>query len=197
LRVLRKTCRNIWFPIVSMISSFIHKAYMILNHPSKLALKIWLAKPNIRQTMAQEHDDSSHNQSKDIWPTMFTHSPSPHKPSPKLIILQWTHNIRFITSYVSLHTHIYTWILTWKDEHERNQSVKEGSLFVLFVLMRSIELGCFKLCSWYRWKALKERRVAWAEPSPFWISLLIWCSCYNIFFTCPLNSVQHITKINK
>jgi hypothetical protein len=28
------------------------KAYMIPNHPSKLALKIWLAKPKIGQTMA-------------------------------------------------------------------------------------------------------------------------------------------------
>ncbi len=38
-------------------------------------------------------------------------------------------------------------------------SVKQGSLFcfVLFVLMRFTELGCFKSHSWSRWKALKEK----------------------------------------
>jgi hypothetical protein len=30
-----------------------------------------------------------------------------------------------------------------------------GALFC-FVVMRSIELGCFKLCSWCLWKALDE-----------------------------------------
>ncbi len=37
-------------------------------------------------------------------------------------------------------------------------SMKEGSLFVLFlfVLMRSIEPGCFKSHSWSLWKALKK-----------------------------------------
>jgi hypothetical protein len=35
-------------------------------------------------------------------------------------------------------------------------SMKEGSLFVLFVLMRSTESGCFRLCSWCLSKALDE-----------------------------------------
>ncbi len=35
-----------------------------------------------------------------------------------------------------------------------NLSMKQGSLFVLFVLMRSTELGCFS--SWSLWKALEE-----------------------------------------
>jgi hypothetical protein len=42
--------------------------------------------------------------------------------------------------------------------------MKEGSLFVcfvlfcfvLFVIMRSIKLGCFRLCSWCLWKALDK-----------------------------------------
>jgi len=32
----------------------------------------------------------------------------------------------------------------------------EGSLFVLFVFLRSTELGCFRSCSWCLWKALDE-----------------------------------------
>jgi hypothetical protein len=36
-----------------------------------------------------------------------------------------------------------------------NLSMKEGSLFC-FVVMRSTELGCFRLCSWCLWKALNE-----------------------------------------
>jgi hypothetical protein len=37
-------------------------------------------------------------------------------------------------------------------------SMKQGSLFLLFcfVLMRSTELGCFRLHSWFLWKALEE-----------------------------------------
>jgi len=34
-------------------------------------------------------------------------------------------------------------------------SMKEGCLFVLFVTMRSIKLGCFRLGSLYLWKALE------------------------------------------
>jgi hypothetical protein len=44
-------------------------------------------------------------------------------------------------------------------------SMKEGSLFV-FVLMRSRELGCFRLCSWCVWKGLKEEGC---------IGLVSWC----------------------
>ncbi len=33
--------------------------------------------------------------------------------------------------------------------------MKEGSLFC-FVIMKSIELGCFRSCFWRRWKALDE-----------------------------------------
>jgi hypothetical protein len=33
--------------------------------------------------------------------------------------------------------------------------MKEGSLFC-FVVMRSIELGCFRSCSWCLWRALDE-----------------------------------------
>jgi hypothetical protein len=33
--------------------------------------------------------------------------------------------------------------------------MKEGSLFC-FVVVRSTELGCFRLCSWCLWKALGE-----------------------------------------
>jgi hypothetical protein len=29
--------------------------------------------------------------------------------------------------------------------------------FILFLLMRSTEAGCFRLCSWFHWKALKEK----------------------------------------
>jgi hypothetical protein len=36
-----------------------------------------------------------------------------------------------------------------------NPSMKEGSLFC-FAVMRSTELGCFRLCSWCLWKALDE-----------------------------------------
>ncbi len=34
--------------------------------------------------------------------------------------------------------------------------MKEGSLFVLFVPMRSTKPGCFRSCSWSLWKAFKE-----------------------------------------
>jgi hypothetical protein len=54
--------------------------------------------------------------------------------------------------------------------------------FVLFVLMRSTELGCFRSCSWSLWKALnKEGASAWFHG--------IWtCGCrsswiLNDFFT--------------
>jgi hypothetical protein len=45
-------------------------------------------------------------------------------------------------------------------------SMKEGSLFVLFVLMRSIEPGYFKLHSWSLWKTLEEEGC---------IGLVSWC----------------------
>jgi hypothetical protein len=38
-------------------------------------------------------------------------------------------------------------------------SMKEGSLFVLFVLMRPTEPGCFKLRSWSIWTALNKDGV--------------------------------------
>jgi hypothetical protein len=34
--------------------------------------------------------------------------------------------------------------------------MKQGSLFVLFVFMRSTELVCFRSRSWSLWKALEE-----------------------------------------
>jgi hypothetical protein len=37
-----------------------------------------------------------------------------------------------------------------------NLSTKEGSLFS-FVVMRSTELGCFRLCTWCLWKALNKK----------------------------------------
>jgi hypothetical protein len=37
-----------------------------------------------------------------------------------------------------------------------NLSMKGGSLFC-FVVMRSIESGCFRLCSWCLWRALDEK----------------------------------------
>jgi hypothetical protein len=42
--------------------------------------------------------------------------------------------------------------------------MKEGCLFVLFILMRSTELGCFRSCFWSLWKSFKEERrgaLAW------------------------------------
>jgi hypothetical protein len=41
-------------------------------------------------------------------------------------------------------------------ENVDTKSMKEGSLFVLFALIRSTEPGCFRLCSWCLWKALNE-----------------------------------------
>jgi hypothetical protein len=56
-----------------------------------------------------------------------------------------------------------------------NLSMKEGRqfvYFVLFVLMRSIELGCFKLCFWSLWKVLfgklSRRRGASTWFSSVW-----------------------------
>jgi len=40
---------------------------------------------------------------------------------------------------------------------ELGRYMKEGSLFVLFVLMRSTVRGCFKSCSWSIQKALQEK----------------------------------------
>ncbi len=52
--------------------------------------------------------------------------------------------------------------------------MKEGSLFVLFVLMRSTQLGCFRSRSWSLWKALKEEGcislVSWRLDSHWMIS---------------------------
>ncbi len=46
-----------------------------------------------------------------------------------------------------------------------NLSMKEGCLFVLFVLTRSTPLGCFRSCSCCLWKALDEEEcmglVSW------------------------------------
>ncbi len=47
-----------------------------------------------------------------------------------------------------------------------NLSMKEGSLF-WFVVMRSTELKCFRLCSWCLWKALNERG-AWGWFHDVW-----------------------------
>jgi hypothetical protein len=66
-----------------------------------------------------------------------------------------------------------------------NLSMKQGSLlfcFVLFVLMRSMELGCFSSHSWSLWKAVEEEGciglVSWR--------LDLWCGSswiLNDFFT--------------
>jgi hypothetical protein len=45
--------------------------------------------------------------------------------------------------------------------------MKEGCLFVLFVLMRHTKLGCFRTHSWSLWKAL-SRRGAWAWFNDIW-----------------------------
>jgi hypothetical protein len=45
-----------------------------------------------------------------------------------------------------------------KKSCTRNQNpsrYKEGSL-LCFAVMRSTEMGCFRLCSWCLWKALDE-----------------------------------------
>jgi hypothetical protein len=43
----------------------------------------------------------------------------------------------------------------------KHLSIKQDSLFC-FVTMRSTKLGCFRLCSWYLWKALSEEGAsAW------------------------------------
>jgi hypothetical protein len=51
-------------------------------------------------------------------------------------------------------------VLREEEPHNMSHlSVKQGSLFVcfvLFVLMRSTEPGCFRSHSWSRWKALVE-----------------------------------------
>ncbi len=45
--------------------------------------------------------------------------------------------------------------------------MKEGSLFVLFELIRSTEHGCFRSHSWSLWKALEEKG-AWAWFHGVW-----------------------------
>jgi len=50
---------------------------------------------------------------------------------------------------------------------EQVLSMKEvGSLFC-FVIMKSIELGCFRLYSWCLWKAL-DKEGAWAWFHDIW-----------------------------
>jgi len=54
---------------------------------------------------------------------------------------------------------------------ESTLSIYEARKFVClfcFVLMRSTELGCFKRCSWYLWKALEEEEEGC-------IDLVSWC----------------------
>ncbi len=62
--------------------------------------------------------------------------------------------------------------------------MKEDCLFVwFFVLMRSTEPGCFRLCSWSLSKALEEEG-AWALVP--WHLDLVWCKSsgmLNYFFT--------------
>jgi hypothetical protein len=46
--------------------------------------------------------------------------------------------------------------------------VQKWRKVVCFVVMRSTEPGCFKSCSWCLWKALDERRGAWAWFHQVW-----------------------------
>jgi hypothetical protein len=41
--------------------------------------------------------------------------------------------------------------------NETFNTIYEGNLFVLFVLMRSTESGCFRWRSWSHWKVLEEK----------------------------------------
>jgi hypothetical protein len=50
--------------------------------------------------------------------------------------------------------------------------MKEGSLFC-FVVMKSIKPGCFRLCSWSLWKALKEGRGALAWLHDVWTCAIV------------------------
>jgi hypothetical protein len=57
-------------------------------------------------------------------------------------------------------------------EAQRGTSIYEGGQFILFcfVVMRSTELGCFRLCSWCLWCLwkLSTRRGAWAWFHDIW-----------------------------
>ncbi len=57
-------------------------------------------------------------------------------------------------------------------------SMKDGSLFC-FVIMKSTEPGCFRLCCWCLWKALDEEGCMGLVPC-----LDLWCksSCWMIFY---------------
>jgi hypothetical protein len=59
-------------------------------------------------------------------------------------ILHW--KVSFLASMV-----IILQRMTHLMSISRDLSMKEGSLFLL--VMRSIGLGCFRLCSWCLWKA--------------------------------------------
>ncbi len=62
---------------------------------------------------------------------------------------------------------ILQWVHTWANSTRHTSlSMKEGCLFVLFVLMGSTQPGCFRSCSWSLWKALKEEGC---------IGLISWC----------------------
>ncbi len=59
------------------------------------------------------------------------------------------------------HSHLYQMqkSISVKKLNKTFNTIHESSLFVcfvLFILMRSAELGCFRLRSWFHWKAHKE-----------------------------------------
>jgi hypothetical protein len=82
--------------------------------------------------------------------------------------------------------HIFVKIYTLCTHGPYHLSMKEGSLFC-FVVMRSIELGCFRSCSWCLWKAL-TRRGAWA-----WFHV-VWTRGAKVFEYWMISSQK--TKLN-
>jgi len=74
-----------------------------------------------------------------------------------------------------------TWYTWANNTSHTNLSMKEGILFC-FVVMRSTELGCFRLCSWCLWKALDEEGCMGLVP---WHLNLLYKSSWilNDFFT--------------
>jgi hypothetical protein len=54
-------------------------------------------------------------------------------------------------------TYILTGFVKSKEKYNGpNLSMKEGSLFVLFLTLRSHNTWHFLLCSWYGWRALDD-----------------------------------------
>ncbi len=91
-------------------------------------------------------------------------------------LLVWTWVLSLCTSFPPslgvLFNEVYQGFITssFLSPTHLHLSMRQSSLFC-FVTMKSTKLGCFKLCSWYLWKAFDKERCIGLDS---W-RLELWC----------------------